>query len=71
MNGFEYLGAMKSHDDFKRIPVVMLTSRTASKHRKKASSLGASGFVVKPYNETEFATLIQRLLENPAMREGL
>ncbi len=70
MNGFECLSAIKSHDEFKRIPVVMLTSRTASKHRKKASSLGASGFVVKPYDETEFAMLIQSLLENPERREG-
>ena len=64
MNGFECLSALKNQDEFKDIPVVMLTSRTARKHRQKAKSLGASGFMVKPYNEKEFAAFIRDLLGN-------
>jgi chemosensory pili system protein ChpA (sensor histidine kinase/response regulator) len=61
MNGYEFLGALKAQTGYEDIPVVMLTSRTAAKHRKKAEDLGAKGFVVKPYNDNEFIRLIHRL----------
>jgi chemosensory pili system protein ChpA (sensor histidine kinase/response regulator) len=61
MNGYEFLGALKARTGFKDIPVVMLTSRTATKHRDKAKALGAKGFVVKPYNDDEFVRLILNL----------
>jgi chemosensory pili system protein ChpA (sensor histidine kinase/response regulator) len=61
MNGYEFLGALKAEIRFENIPVVMLTSRTATKHRDKAKAMGASGFIVKPYNDDEFVRLILKL----------
>ncbi len=61
MNGYEFLGALKARSGFEEIPVVMLTSRTATKHRDKAKALGAKGFIVKPYNDDEFVRLIIEL----------
>ncbi len=61
MNGYEFLGALKAQVGFDDIPVVMLTSRTATKHRDKAKALGAKGFIVKPYNDDEFVRLILKL----------
>jgi chemosensory pili system protein ChpA (sensor histidine kinase/response regulator) len=61
MNGYEFLGALKAQVGLDDIPVVMLTSRTADKHREKAKALGAKGFIVKPYNDDEFVQLILNL----------
>ena len=61
MNGYEFLGALKTQPAYQDIPVVMLTSRNATKHREKAKALGAKGFVVKPYNDDEFINLILQL----------
>ena len=61
MNGYEFLGALKAQAGFEDIPVVMLTSRTATKHRDKAKAMGAKGFIVKPYNDDEFVGLILKL----------
>ncbi len=61
MNGYEFLAALKAQGGFEDIPVVMLTSRTATKHRDKAKALGAKGFVVKPYDDDEFVRLILKL----------
>jgi len=61
MNGYEFLGALKAQGGFEDIPIVMLTSRTAAKHRDKAKALGAKGFIVKPYNDDEFVRLILKL----------
>lgn len=61
MNGFELLGALKAQPEYQDIPVAMLTSRNAAKHRDKAKALGANGFVVKPYNDEKFISLILEL----------
>jgi len=65
MNGYEFLGALKAQAGYEDIPVVMLTSRTAAKHREKAMALGARGFMVKPYNDDDFIRLIHQLTEEP------
>ena len=61
MNGYEFLGALKVQIGLEDIPVVMLSSRTATKHRDKAKALGAKGFMVKPYNADDFVRLILKL----------
>ena len=48
MNGFNLLQAIRTHDLWYTIPVVMLTSRTGDRHRQKALSLGANGYLSKP-----------------------
>ncbi|MBW1643200.1 MAG: response regulator, partial [Deltaproteobacteria bacterium] len=52
---------MNVQSRFKNTPVVMLTSRATSKHREKAMSLGARGFVVKPYKDDELIDIVIRL----------
>lgn len=61
MNGYEFLNAVNARPDLRDIPVVVLTSRTAAKHRQRAISLGAQGYVVKPYDDAEFIDLVARL----------
>ena len=58
MNGYEFINALKAQPGYGDIPVVMLTSRTTSKHREKATALGVKGFIVKPYNDDDFINLI-------------
>lgn len=61
MNGYEFLNTINAQPRFKDTPVIMLTSRATSKHREKAVSLGAKGFVVKPYKDDEFIDIILKL----------
>ena len=62
MNGFEFLTACRKDRRFLDIPIVMLTSRSGQKHRGVAKVLGASGYLTKPYLETELIQTIQSLL---------
>jgi len=61
MNGYEFINALKMQPGYGDIPIVMLTSRTAAKHREKAAALGVQGYIVKPYNDDEFIDLITEL----------
>ena len=42
------------------LPVIMITSRIAQKHRDLAHELGADGYLGKPYGEEELLRLIRR-----------
>ena len=61
MNGYEFMNAFRSQANFEDIPVVMLTSRSAKKHREKARSVGVNGYVVKPYEDEALLGLIKQL----------
>jgi chemosensory pili system protein ChpA (sensor histidine kinase/response regulator) len=49
MDGFELLEWVKSVDNLKHIPVVMISSRATEKYIDKATALGCSAFLGKPY----------------------
>jgi chemosensory pili system protein ChpA (sensor histidine kinase/response regulator) len=62
MDGFDLTRNVRSDNRFKSIPIVMITSRTADKHRNYALDLGVNVYLGKPYNETELAQIIKDLL---------
>ena len=59
MDGYELLSTLRSQVDYERLPVVMVTSRSGNKHRLKAEQLGATDYLVKPYDEDELIATIQ------------
>lgn len=63
MDGFDLLKNIRNIDKYKDIPVIMITSRTAEKHKNHALTLGASGFLGKPYIEEELINEIERLMK--------
>ena len=60
MDGFDCLKNIKENNKISHIPVVMVTSRTADKHRKHALDLGANGYLGKPFKETELLDLLRQ-----------
>jgi two-component system, chemotaxis family, sensor histidine kinase and response regulator PixL len=62
MNGFELLSNIRQNPSLSKKPVIILTSRSADKHRKLAEGLGANGYMTKPYLEHEFLGKIHTLL---------
>jgi chemosensory pili system protein ChpA (sensor histidine kinase/response regulator) len=48
LDGYELLRVLRSRAQFKGLPVAMLTSRAAEKHREYAMELGANAYLVKP-----------------------
>jgi chemosensory pili system protein ChpA (sensor histidine kinase/response regulator) len=51
MDGYELMSTLRAHPSFAGIPLLVLTSRTGEKHRQKALSVGAAGYIVKPYQD--------------------
>ncbi len=61
MDGYELLSLIKQEDKTRKLPVVMLTSRTSEKHRQKAYDLGVSDYLTKPYDDAKLIETIVRL----------
>ena len=71
MNGLELLSNLHQDSVLKSIPVAMLTSRGADKHRKIANDLGAKAYLTKPYTEKDLMDVAQHLIEiNRANKEA-
>ncbi len=64
MNGFEFLNVYRQDQTISHIPVVMLTSRSNTKHRQFAAHLGAVDYFIKPYVEQDFMTAIEKIIVN-------
>ncbi|HIK37817.1 MAG: response regulator [Geminocystis sp.] len=62
MNGLELLAKMQQDENLSRIPVAMVTSRGAEKHRKIAADLGAKAYFTKPYLEEELLKAAEKLI---------
>ena len=63
MNGLELLSNLHQDSKLKSIPVAMLTSRGADKHRQIANDLGAKAYLTKPYTEKDLMDVAQHLIE--------
>ncbi|MBN3927428.1 hybrid sensor histidine kinase/response regulator [Nostoc sp. NMS4] len=64
MNGFELLSNFRQYTNLAKIPVVILTSRSAEKHRQLAQELGAKAYLTKPFLEHEFISKIKELMNS-------
>lgn len=62
-DGLELLSRIHQDDTLNHLPVAMLTSRGADKHRKMAVELGASGYFTKPYLEEALLEAAARMLK--------
>jgi chemosensory pili system protein ChpA (sensor histidine kinase/response regulator) len=58
MDGFDLVRNIRADERLKGLPVIMITSRTADKHRNYAIEIGADHYLGKPYDEDELLGLI-------------
>lgn len=59
-DGIETLREIRKSRRFGHLPVIMVTSRTGSKHRALAKEAGCNGYMGKPFN---FQALVERISE--------
>ncbi|UCE88481.1 MAG: Hpt domain-containing protein [Pseudomonadota bacterium] len=62
MDGFELATNIRNDETLKKLPIIMITSRTGQKHRDRAESIGVNIYMGKPYQETELMENINSLI---------
>jgi chemosensory pili system protein ChpA (sensor histidine kinase/response regulator) len=63
MDGYEFMQTLKTQSECSSIPIIILTSRAGEKHRQKALELGASDYVVKPYQDEVLVSMIRKHIQ--------
>ncbi|MEO6974229.1 MAG: Hpt domain-containing protein [Rhodoferax sp.] len=60
MDGFDLARNIRGDQQMHDLPIVMITSRIAEKHREHARELGVNHYLGKPYSEEELLSLVRR-----------
>lgn len=63
MNGLELSKYIRAHEETKKIPIFMITSRTTEKHKQQAKLVGIDHYFTKPYNDNELLDMIENAIE--------
>jgi CheY-like chemotaxis protein len=58
-DGREALEEIKSHSQFKNIPVIVLTTSQAKMDIQKVYDLGANSFIQKPFKYADFSSMME------------
>jgi chemosensory pili system protein ChpA (sensor histidine kinase/response regulator) len=66
MDGFDLVRNIRADSRLANLPVIMITSRIAQKHRDYAVELGVNHYLGKPYSEEELLALIGRYVAQAA-----
>lgn len=62
MNGIKTLEYMRSHEDFKEIPVIFLTADADIETVTEAARLGAEGYVKKPFLPQDLLGRVEQVI---------
>jgi chemosensory pili system protein ChpA (sensor histidine kinase/response regulator) len=60
MDGFDLVRNMRGDSRWRDLPVIMITSRIAQKHKDYAAELGVDHYLGKPYAEEDLLALVSR-----------
>ena len=61
VDGIDVLGKLKTHQRFKRIPVVVLTTSKENSDLSRCYDLGANSYIVKPVNFEKFVEVVKQI----------
>ena len=61
MDGFQLVAAIREIERYKKMPVVMISSRTGGSYRHRAAKLGVVAYLGKPYYPEELSSILDDL----------
>jgi CheY-like chemotaxis protein len=61
MNGIELTSYVRGAPALGDLPIIMITSRSTTKHREQATSAGVNAYLTKPFAEDELLEHVHRL----------
>jgi two-component system chemotaxis response regulator CheY len=70
INGLELISFVRANPNYRRIPVVIITTENSAEDRKRGLELGASDYLVKPFGATDLRRAVEAALERATREEG-
>ena len=63
VDGFELIARIRAKDDWSKIPIIMLTSKTQERNVVRALEAGADDYIVKPFQPQELIARVKRFIK--------
>jgi two-component system, chemotaxis family, chemotaxis protein CheY len=62
INGLELIGYVKSNPTYRGIPLIIVSTEKTEEDKKRGITLGAAGYVVKPFRKEELMGMVTKVL---------
>ncbi len=62
VTGYDFIEYIKSTENYKNIPIIVLSAKDESDYKIKAFELGINDYVIKPFNPLELFYRIKNLI---------
>ncbi len=63
MHGFEVIRYVRQHDDYRDLPIVVISTRADKTSRETALQSGANEYLTKPFTPEKLTEVVRRLLQ--------
>jgi two-component system chemotaxis response regulator CheY len=61
LDGFGFIEAVRSNDQYRAIPILVLTTESMDEKKDRARRAGATGWIVKPFDPVKLVGAINRV----------
>ena len=62
MDGIELIRALRAEADYKYTPLLMLTTESGLDKKQEGKAAGATGWIVKPFNQDQLLAIVNKVL---------
>jgi chemosensory pili system protein ChpA (sensor histidine kinase/response regulator) len=69
MNGMELAQHLRMEEATRKLPIIMITSRSTEKHREQAMRAGVDFYVTKPYSDADLLKYVRNALQADFVHE--
>jgi len=70
MDGFEFIESLKSNEDLKKIPVLVVSARISDTDQERVLNKGVNDYLQKPFQKKELVMRINNLLQQKEAYSG-
>jgi DNA-binding response OmpR family regulator len=70
ISGFEVLETLRDQDEFKQLPIIMLTAHGREVEKEKGLALGADDYVTKPFSTRQLVDKVTALIQEKDNNQG-
>lgn len=62
LHGYELIREIRAMPALRKLPVVVVTSRSSQRHREQAQAVGATNYLTKPFTQEALSAILDELL---------
>lgn len=62
MDGLTLIRSLRASANYKKIPILMLTTESGDEMKSQGKSAGATGWIVKPFDPEKLLTVVRKVI---------